>query len=63
MTVTVSTNGSLQNQVNFQLDGGTNMDNYTNVNMPFPFSGRASGIQRANQQLQRTVRGERRRYG
>ncbi len=32
-----STNGSRQNQINFQLDGGNNIDNYTNVNMPFPF--------------------------
>ena len=35
--VTVSTNGSRQNQVNFRLDGATNNDVYTNVNQPFPF--------------------------
>lgn len=35
--VTVSTNGSRQNQVNFRLDGATNTDIYTNVNQPFPF--------------------------
>jgi hypothetical protein len=35
--VTVSTNGSRQNQVNFRLDGATNTDVYTNVNQPFPF--------------------------
>ncbi|HWB83294.1 MAG TPA: carboxypeptidase regulatory-like domain-containing protein [Bryobacteraceae bacterium] len=35
--VTVSTNGSRQNQVNFRLDGAPNTDIYTNVNQPFPF--------------------------
>ena len=34
--VTVSTNGSSQTAVNYQLDGGDNMDQYTNVNQPFP---------------------------
>ncbi len=36
-TVTVSTNGSRQNQVSFRLDGASNNDLYTNVNQPFPF--------------------------
>jgi len=35
--VTYTTNGSRQNQINFKLDGADNMDNYTNVNQPFPF--------------------------
>jgi hypothetical protein len=35
--VTISTNGSRQNAVNFLLDGGNNVDQFTNVNMPFPF--------------------------
>jgi hypothetical protein len=35
--VTISTNGSRQNQVSFLLDGGNNVDQFTNVNMPFPF--------------------------
>lgn len=35
--VTISTNGSRQNSVNFLLDGGNNVDQFTNVNMPFPF--------------------------
>jgi hypothetical protein len=35
--VTYTTNGSRQNQINFRLDGADNMDNYTNVNQPFPF--------------------------
>ncbi|MGD0778487.1 MAG: carboxypeptidase regulatory-like domain-containing protein, partial [Candidatus Solibacter sp.] len=34
--VTVSTNGSKQTAVNYQMDGGDNMDQYTNVNQPFP---------------------------
>src|SRR5215467_6974067 len=34
--VTVSTNGSSQTAVNYQLDGGDNVDQYTNVNQPFP---------------------------
>jgi hypothetical protein len=34
--VTVSTNGSSQTALNYQLDGGDNMDQYTNVNQPFP---------------------------
>jgi hypothetical protein len=36
-TVTVSTNGSRQNQVSFRLDGANNNDLYTNSNQPFPF--------------------------
>ena len=35
--VTVSTNGSRQNQVSFRLDGANNNDLYTNSNQPFPF--------------------------
>ncbi len=35
--VTISTNGSRQNQISYQLDGGNNVDEYTNVNQPFPF--------------------------
>lgn len=31
-----SINGSRGNQVNFLLDGGNNVDEYTDVNMPFP---------------------------
>ncbi len=36
VAVTISTNGSRANQVNYLLDGGNNLDEYTNVNMPFP---------------------------
>ena len=35
--VTVSTNGSRANVTNYMLDGGNNVDEYTNVNLPFPF--------------------------
>jgi hypothetical protein len=35
--VTVSTNGSRMFNMSFQLDGGNNVDEYTNVNAPFPF--------------------------
>ena len=35
--VTISANGSRQNQISYQLDGGNNVDEYTNVNQPFPF--------------------------
>src|SRR3954447_6473023 len=35
--VTVSTNGSRQNQVSYRLDGANNNDLYTNTNQPFPF--------------------------
>jgi hypothetical protein len=35
--VTVSTNGSRQNQVSFRLDGANNNDLYTNSNQPVPF--------------------------
>ncbi|MGH9632667.1 MAG: carboxypeptidase regulatory-like domain-containing protein [Bryobacteraceae bacterium] len=35
--VTISANGSRQNQISYQLDGGNNVDEYTNVNAPFPF--------------------------
>jgi hypothetical protein len=34
--VTISANGSRQNQISYQLDGGNNVDEYTNVNQPFP---------------------------
>ena len=33
----VTINGTRANQVNFMLDGGNNVDEYTNVNAPFPF--------------------------
>lgn len=35
--VTISINGARQNQISYQLDGGNNVDEYTNVNQPFPF--------------------------
>ena len=35
--VTISANGSRQNQTSFRLDGANNNDIYTNVNQPFPF--------------------------
>ncbi|WP_213807022.1 carboxypeptidase regulatory-like domain-containing protein [Granulicella sp. dw_53] len=35
--VTVTINGTRANQVNYMLDGGNNVDEYTNVNAPFPF--------------------------
>lgn len=35
--VTVSANGSRQNQISYKLDGGNNVDEYTNTNQPFPF--------------------------
>jgi hypothetical protein len=35
--VTISTNGSRNSQVSYRLDGGNNVDEYTNVNAPFPF--------------------------
>jgi hypothetical protein len=34
--VAIVTNGSRQNQTSYQLDGGNNVDEYTNVNQPFP---------------------------
>ena len=35
--LTISANGSRQNQISYMLDGGNNLDEYTNVNQPFPF--------------------------
>ena len=35
--VTISANGTRQNQTTFRLDGAMNNDIYTNVNQPFPF--------------------------
>ena len=35
--VTFSANGSRQNSISYQLDGGNYVDEYTNVNQPFPF--------------------------
>ncbi len=35
--VTVSSNGSRGNQISYLLDGGNNNDQFTNVNLPFPF--------------------------
>lgn len=37
VVVTVTANGSRANQTNYLLDGGNNIDEYTNVNAPFPF--------------------------
>ena len=37
VVVTVSANGSRANTTNYMLDGGNNVDEYTNVNLPFPF--------------------------
>jgi hypothetical protein len=36
MDITVATNGTFVGQTNFMLDGGNNVDEYTNVNEPFP---------------------------
>ena len=36
MTYTISANGTLVGQTNYMLDGGNNVDEYTNVNEPFP---------------------------
>ena len=35
--VTISANGTRANQTSYLLDGGNNVDEYTNVNAPFPF--------------------------
>jgi hypothetical protein len=35
--VTYSTSGSRQAQISYQVDGGNYVDEYTNVNQPFPF--------------------------
>src|SRR5437899_274592 len=35
--VTISANGARQDMVSYQLDGGNYIDEYTNVNQPFPF--------------------------
>ncbi len=34
--ITISANGTRANQTNYMLDGGNNVDEYTNVNEPFP---------------------------
>jgi hypothetical protein len=35
--VTIAANGARGNQISYLLDGGNNVDEYTNVNAPFPF--------------------------
>lgn len=37
VVVNVSVNGTRSNQTSYLLDGGNNVDEYTNVNAPFPF--------------------------
>src|SRR5438270_13773673 len=37
LPITYSINGSRQNQTSYQLDGGNFVDEYSNVNQPFPF--------------------------
>ncbi len=37
MVVAISANGARANQSSYLLDGGNNVDEYTNVNAPFPF--------------------------
>jgi hypothetical protein len=34
--ITITANGTFTGQTNYMLDGGNNVDEYTNVNMPFP---------------------------
>lgn len=36
-SVAISTNGARENQTGYMLDGGNNVDIYTNENQPFPF--------------------------
>lgn len=36
MVIAISANGTFVGQTNYMLDGGNNVDEYTNVNMPFP---------------------------
>jgi hypothetical protein len=36
MVVTIAANGTFVGQTNYMLDGGNNVDEYTNVNEPFP---------------------------
>jgi hypothetical protein len=36
VAVTISINGSSADQTSFMLDGGNDIDEYTNVNAPFP---------------------------
>lgn len=37
VAILITSNGARTNQANFLLDGGNNVDEYTNVNAPFPF--------------------------
>jgi hypothetical protein len=60
---TISANGTFVGQTNYMLDGGNNVDEYTNVNAALPHARCAAGIQRRDQQLQRAVRPECRRRG
>jgi hypothetical protein len=54
VAVTVSVNGSSADQTNYMLDGGNNIDEYTNVNSPFPFPDalREFSVQTANYDAQ-----------
>ena len=36
VVIAISANGTFVGQTNYMLDGGNNVDEYTNVNMPFP---------------------------
>jgi carboxypeptidase family protein len=36
MVIAISANGTFVGQTNYMLDGGNNVDEYTNVNLPFP---------------------------
>jgi hypothetical protein len=36
MVIAIAANGTFVGQTNYMLDGGNNVDEYTNVNMPFP---------------------------
>ena len=36
VVVAISANGTFVGQTNYMLDGGNSVDEYTNVNMPFP---------------------------
>ena len=56
--ITISANGTFVGQTNYMLDGGNNVDEYTNVNQPFPMPDAVQEFSDRDQQLQRAIRPE-----
>ena len=61
--ILITSNGARTNQTNFLFDGGNNVDEYTNVNAPFPFPDALQEFSVQTSNYQAEYGAERRRCG